>query len=181
MTFKNFLRGVIVGAISLLYISLTSCGSYKKRILDKYCKTDSANAVVNIDTTLKTPPQETEINFNCDSLKNKYDSLAKISVNPIIVYDTIEVNGKPTYEAKKGILIHSDSIADIYYSVSSNGNIKFKIKTKPQPVRYKASKPIKLPCKSISQSDWEKVQDVRWCIICVFLFGIVFGLYLSKR
>lgn len=175
-TASNLVKGIIVLLISYGFIFLTSCGAYKRRIIAENCFSKEVDTAITIDTTITTDSNESTFQVNCDSLRLKYDSLANASKDSVVIHDTILVEGKQVYKPKKGVLIHSDSIADIYYSINANGNISFKVKTKPQKQKIVFTKPVKVstPCPTFSLNWFQKnAMNFFWLLVIIGLWQLV--------
>lgn len=93
-----------ITAILVALTSLYSCGVYKKKILDKYCKADSIT-ITKIDTFTK---------HTRDTFYTKGDT--------ITLHDTIQadcVNGKPKFKRGVGLKRSKNLIAK--YNIDSTG------------------------------------------------------------
>jgi len=148
----------------------------------------TAKVVVPVDTTVQSKPAVVDVKFNCDSLKYKYDSLAALSTDTVFIRDTIREPGKPQkIQERKGVLIYSDSVADVYYSVNATGELAFKVKVKPQNIQVKFDQEaeVKIDCPGCPEcpdpSFWDLLKKYFWTYLVVLIVGLGAVLILGRR
>lgn len=177
-TAGTILRMILIGVGSYLFVTLTSCRTPQT----------INQGEIKIDTTLHTKEAETGLEFSCDSLKAKYDSLARSKsadtvkgFETVIIHDTIKSQSTVYIVPRKGVLIHSDSLVDVYYSVKSNGNLSFKVKVKPQPVHFTAEKKVDFKCPECPKPNlFYVLKEFAW-LWCLCIIAGVFGAIMLPR
>ncbi len=166
----------------LLAFLITSCGAYKRKIIAENCFSKEVQSVIKIDTTITTDTLLTTFSVNCDSLIAIYDIQSITTKDTVYIHDT--VNNKIV--AKMGVLIHSDSIANIYYSVTSKGYISFKVKIKPQKknVQFQKIVSVKNDCPKFTLNWFQRnAMNFFWLLVIIVLWQIFkkyLYIYLNK-